>query len=239
MIDFSNCLRINTTTLPNTPNNQFKLVIFWDTCALLDIYNECIKINNGQHINVLHKILEKTNNNEIINFSSELIEIEFKDNIETVKKLHQTKINDIESTYNNLSAISNKLSHYDAKTINRHDPELNFLDDLDSLLQNLINKIILIEKNNFIYDATERHLQKVAPGHHGFKDCIFWLQALEIRRCIGMASTFYFITSNIKDYYVRKNNIDIIHQDIVPESIERKIYFINKIVELTKSISEA
>jgi len=229
-MDFNNCPRTTIANCNQFAKAQTSAIIFWDTCGLLDIYRDCINLSGGNHIELLKRISEKTINGEIINFSSDLLEVEFNDNLHEAKQVLQRKIDDIVISYNSISTISKTLTPANvARNLNANDAELNILNNLDLLVQNFINQIILIDRADFIVAAEQRHIQKMAPGHNGFKDCIFWLQAIDLRGQLGLPLIpFKFITNNIKDYYSNGN----VHPTIQPELITYNIQILRKVITL-------
>ena len=231
-MDFGKCAKSAIADIPAYTGAHVPTVVFWDTCALLDIYNDCVNVPSGSHIQVVQNILAKTLTGEIINFSSDLLEVEFNDNIVAVKQAHRRKINEMVTNYNNLSAISERLNPHGAGTLSANDQEINIIGHLDVTIQQLIDNILFIDRTDYIALAAQRHIQKIPPGHNGFKDCVFWLQAIDARQKFTPTSPFYFITSNTKDYFINEN----IQPVIQSEAVQHGIVIKQKVLDLYRFI---
>jgi hypothetical protein len=182
-----------------------KPVIFWDTCALLDIMRMPLP-DRGYSLARLKRVMEIKQsivNGKIISLASKLTLKEFNDNIYEVE----------DSLFKAEKNISNKFNTF-IEFVNLLNPSIAILSiDLNSygtadMLMDIIESItdetyFIDEDDLFMQMATRRTIDKIPPAKvkGEFKDCYVWSTCLTVRGMSAQAGQpFGFMSSNTSDY---------------------------------------
>lgn len=220
----TSCISIEDFVLKvkETPD---KPIIFWDTCALLDIIRFIYRDERDYNFIIkLQDIANKIENGDIISVSCETNITEWNDNVDAV--LDEMKNSLIKTTnyhkhsiivLNNLTR-ANKIS------------ESLILDDLEYKLQNIaldiLHKTSFLRINpNITFNAHTRVVQKDPPAKkkNEFKDCTIWETMLEMSRYLNVSSFSQkrvFYTINTEDFCQKNNGqIDDFNYKLKSEAI--------------------
>lgn len=183
------------------PND--KPIVFWDTCALLDILR--IPIRENLRINDLdcyERIADYIDNSHVISITSGLVVNELADHYSDVLNellQKQTKLKDEVLKYTNLMASAKKKERL-TKAINL----LNIEHRLDEVLRRILKKtFVLKEENRYRNFADYRLRNKMAPAARKseYKDCYIWGTFIQLIHAIRPTSNYVsFISVNTKDY---------------------------------------
>lgn len=183
------------------PND--KLIVFWDTCALLDILR--IPARENLNINDLlcyERIADYIENNQLVSITSGLVINEFLDHYEEEhnKLLHiQTKLKQKIHDYADFMVSDKKIERI-VKAVDL----LNIEHRLNTVLNRILkNTFILKEQNKYRDFADYRLRNKMAPAARKaeYKDCYIWGTFVSLVHALNPISPYVaFITVNSKDY---------------------------------------
>lgn len=187
------------------PND--KIMIFWDTCALLDI----IRIPHRDNLSLTdlenyERISNYITNEDIISVTSGLVLSEFYDHYQPE---HDKLIQEQKKVKDSVKEYVQYMSSI--KKINRITNAIDIL-NVEPRLTYVLNKIlkktfVLREQSIYRNFADYRLRNKMAPAakKSEYKDCYIWGTFLELIHKINPTSPYLaFMTVNIKDY--KENN---------------------------------
>lgn len=211
---------INPADLRITSAKQFcnqvysgntKPVVFWDTCALLNIIRFIYREDPGDitTFESIKKIYAAIMNGSIYSISCESVIKEFNDNVDKAVSEIQGSISRTYTYFKNLVDVINDIDG-SALTCSEICPR-----DLQQKLYQMVNDII--RKTSFISidktttsNAHERVLQKKAPAgkKEEFKDCTIWEVMLSCFRQLNtkdVSKPKVFYTVNFEDFCYIEN----------------------------------
>lgn len=183
------------------PND--KPIIFWDTCALLDIIRIPIRDNlNMNDLECYERIADYIDNSHVISITSGLVINEFTDHYsDEHNKLIQTQTN-----------LKNKVLNYanfmaSAKKKARLTNAINLLNiehRLNVVLMRILKKTFVLKEENIYRDFADYRLRnKMAPAARKseYKDCYIWGTFIKLVHAINPTSNYIsFMSVNTKDY---------------------------------------
>ena len=197
------------------PND--KMIVFWDTCALLDILR--IPTRENLDINDLlcyEKIADYIDNNQIVSITSGLVINEFLDHYEEEhnKLLNtQAKIKRKTICYAKFM-VSDRKKERIVKALDL----LNIEHRLNVVLNKILRKTIILKEQNKYRDFADYRLRnKMAPAANKaeYKDCYIWGTFISLVHTLNPISSYVsFITVNSKDY---TDNTGHLHSHIITD----------------------
>lgn len=180
-----------------------KIIVFWDTCALLDIIR--IPIRDNLKFNDLvcyERIAQYINNDNIISVTSGLVIKEFADHYQNERRnliQAQTKLKNQVLDYTNYMISTNKKNRI-TSAINL----LNVESRLDTVLNQILKKTFVLKEEAIYRDFADYRLRnKIAPAARKseYKDCYIWGTFIKLVHKISPTSNYVsFISVNTKDY---------------------------------------
>lgn len=212
MIVTTNFKIIKPTDFSSEIKSDSKIIIFWDTCGILDIFNLVSDSTSSGFLKVLLGLNKKISNGEIISCTSKMIIQEIVDNYNEPYKKASKFLDETIRSYNKVQSYMQELGLQNAYI----PVALNttaLLNIIEKQIQSLLDKTIFIEDDNYLKLARDRVVLKIAPGQRNeFKDCVIWETCLEVANTTSLA--FHFISSNEKDYGNNGNRYDNIKNDM-------------------------
>ncbi|WP_042369424.1 PIN domain-containing protein [Bacteroides neonati] len=183
-------------------------IIFWDTCALLDI----LRIADRENINAYDNyqyILEKINNDELISVTSELVLYEYNNHIQEIEsefRRKQTSAQDIIKKY--CAFQTDEHSANILGSINSLDAITTFVNFSEILWS---KTYILREQKTYQQFAHFRTKHKFAPAHKKgeYKDCYIWGTCMKLANRKPWDVPVLFFTKNTDDYCDINNKRDL------------------------------
>lgn len=180
-----------------------KPIVFWDTCALLDIIRIPIRDNLGTNdLECYERIADYIDNDYIISVTSGLVINEFADHYEDVHNnliQAQAKLKAQALNYTNFMASTKKKERI-TKAINL----LNMEHRLNTVLRRILKKTFVLKEENKYRDFADYRLRnKMAPAARKseYKDCYIWGTFIEFVHAIRPTSNYVsFMSVNTKDY---------------------------------------
>lgn len=185
----------------NIPDD--KPMVFWDTCALLDIVRIPVRKNLGiNDLECYERIADCIEREEVVSITSGLVVREFTDHYEEEhgKLLHaQTSLKNVVGDYADyMESITKK------ERIKKGVALLNVEHRLVCVLSRILRHTFVLREEavyNRFADYRVRH--KMAPAAHKqeYKDCYIWGTFLElIHKLEPVSSYIAFMTTNKEDY---------------------------------------
>lgn len=191
-------------------NSDIKPVIFWDSCALLDIIRLPMPERN-QSVDRLTKIMEIKQaivNGDILSLASKLTIKEFNDHIgDTESKLY-FEARRISREYNAFIAFINKVNPSTMLLqvdLTAYNIELGLMDIIESIID---DTFFIDEDPKFVNLASQKTINKIPPAHKKgeYKDCYIWATCILARGMSnGLRMPYGFMSTNIADYALPKS----------------------------------
>lgn len=195
-------------------------IIYWDTCALLDIIRiplkdrkELDKKTQDQYVAFAKWIT----NGSLISVTSDLVLEEFSHNYDKIRKQldDQTK-NLINSVDEQTDYMENAV---DAARIKNELQKLeNYKIVTDVAMKIWSNTVVIRSQKAFMKNADYRIRNYVKPsgGQESYKDCYIWVCFMELMNQIRPTAQSYFFTVNTADFAESRNN-KVLHHDLQNE----------------------
>ncbi|HTA63120.1 MAG TPA: hypothetical protein VK835_11720 [Bacteroidia bacterium] len=208
-----------------------KPVIFWDTCALLDIMR--LPIPDRKHsVSILEKLIEIRNKivaKDIVSMSSVVCIIEFNDHIDNWKQILNTEAKRLSKPYNDFISFINKVN-VGVTPIPNIDLSAHGLENiLDGIILSITKETYFISEDaQFSQFAEFRTFYKFPPAKvkGEYKDCYIWDTCLELNKNITDKSfPSFFMSSNTTDY-AASNKINFEPTLIVHEATQNNITYL-------------
>lgn len=189
-----------------------KPIIFWDTCALLDILRIPYRSGKINDLNLYEKVLDGIKNGAVISVTSEIVAEEFDrhfndmyDELEKEQENRKKGVKDFaifekdEATRVNISTVIDTLS-----------VSQRLLDVVDQICNNTIQ--IRGDANQCKF-ADFRLRNSIAPAakKNEYKDCYIWGAFITLAQNLEHHNSMIFFTSNIDDY-IDKSSKDFYSQ---------------------------
>ena len=193
-------------------NGNPKPVIFWDTCALLNIIRFIYREDPGDAttFDAIKKIHDAILNNEILSVSCESVITEYNNNVNEAVNQIDDSVAKTDTYYKNLLEVINKLDNtamvYTTVRAQQMPQKLHSM--VDDILHR--TSFITIDKTA-TSNAHQRVLQKKAPAgkKEEFKDCTIWEVMLSCYRQLNTVDVNIpkvFYTVNVQDFCRFDNN---------------------------------
>lgn len=230
MISISSPKILEKDDVAGRVNEKNKHLLFFDTCALLDIIRVPLPerkndVNLHTHLIEVKNIID---NESIICTSSELCIREFNDNIPGIISSFKEQIDKIEKPLNRYIEHVNK-SGLAGYTITKSDLKSYSLESYFSdIAEVIIDKILFIkEEETFRNLAHTRVIDKVPPAlkKGEYKDCLIWETFVNLLRERKSYDKFNFFFSSNKDDYCELQNTNELHPSLVNETESYNCHF--------------
>ena len=244
--------RIDENTLRKISAKQFcnqffkdnpKPVIFWDTCALLNIIRFIYREDPGDvtTFEAIKKIHNAILNDNILSVSCVSVITEYNGNVNVAVQQIDDSVTQTDTFYKNLLDVINKLDNtamgYTTVSV-QHTPQ-----KLHSMVQDILRRttFITIDKTA-TSNAHQRVLQKKAPAgkKEEFKDCTIWEVMLSCYRQLNTVDSNIpkvFYTVNTQDFCKFENKVaQSFLYDLLMESFTLKFTCCNNVFEVVTAL---
>ena len=197
-----------------------KPIIFWDTCALLDILRIPLLDRpqfNPQTLQAYEQIESWIATNRLVSVTSDIVVREFSehaDDIDNALSAQEQKLkNDVKEQ-----------SHYmtDAAKATRVASSIDLLDIRKRVIK-LVKKIwkgtyILRGQDDFALKADYRVRNYIKPsgGRESYKDCYLWICYISVLNKVNPTEPTFFFTTNPADFAENKKS-DNLHPNLTAE----------------------
>lgn len=191
------------------PND--KPIIFWDTCAMLDIVR-VIERKSFDTYKQYQKIIEQIEKGNIISITSDLVIVEYTKNLPEPQQKLQRSINDLINMVNStVNLIANKRNRTRVKSASAL---LHVENNIIGVVERLwANTIVIRDCRELQLRAHKNTIQGKAPSANRsqYKDSFIWGVYIETIKRVpddanGNKPESAFISSNSKDYGEGLNN---------------------------------
>lgn len=188
-----------------------KPVLFWDSCALLDILRFIYR-DNGDPLSVIDdikKISDKIVNGNIYSVSSSTVIKELNDNYEKVIIGLVDSLKKTSKYHADAIGVINNIDSTSLSSVPLFDKQLD--DKLKGILSRILQNTYFIDVNNsIVINAYNRVLEKNPPSgkKEQNKDSVIWATAVLVFKKIKRKNTSHknvFYTSNTNDFCYEKN----------------------------------
>ncbi|MGK7392876.1 MAG: PIN domain-containing protein [Candidatus Cyclobacteriaceae bacterium M2_1C_046] len=240
MINIDSPTIVDHSVVERIINSGNRPILFFDTCALLDILriplpSRSFPTDADQHVIEVKNFI---NADKAICLSSEICIKEFNDNTPIILKAYDTEFTKIESSINNFyelvdnSGIASE--KIDRVSLKKYKIENYFAD----IAGNIISKIYFVEEEPLRNSAHIRLIDKIPPAAKKgeYKDCIIWETYYKIISELKSRVSF-FISSN-KDDYCDGSNTEEFHPLLKDEIDTKNNYFIISYTRLYHKLRE-
>lgn len=187
-------------------NGQKSIILFWDTCSLLDIIRLPCRTNSDRNLNYYQEIRRKIIDGSIISVASALTIAEINHNFNKVEKEYDTYLKKLQNDFELHEDYLIKSNNITQKMLDYKLHEKGLKQYLINLFHEIMAKTIFIKENKtFNKFAHFRVSFHMAPAERKgeYKDCYIWSTCLELsKKLIPTNSDLYFFTTNKDDYYL-------------------------------------
>lgn len=194
-----------------TRHLENKPLIFWDTCAMLDVLRVADKGHNPRMntsmLESYERIVELIEMGKLVSITSEMVRHELEDNYDVA---HQV-LDGIEKycvdgvvKYAKFSSNTNAYA-----SVQESVRLINSKVRIEELLNRLCKNTYIIKEQKTIYGgidvskaARDRVLFKMPPASkkQEYKDCYIWMTFVSVAKCITSHRKTIFLTSNKEDF---------------------------------------
>lgn len=200
------------------PSN--KPIVFWDTCALLDILRIPLIDRKNLNINTLHAyegIEAWIRAGRLVSVTSDLVVKEFSEHADDiVNQLSQQE----RKTKDEVAEQSRYMNNVPLAT--SIVAKVNLL-DVQSRVVKLVKKIlsqtiILKGQLSFAHNADYRVRNYIKPsgGKESYKDCYLWISYISLLKKVVPTEPVFFYTTNPADFAENKKSTNL-HPDLISE----------------------
>lgn len=220
-----------------------KPVIFWDTCALLNIVRFIYREDPGDvtTYNEIKKLYDAILSNSILSVSCESVIIEYNDHVNDAVQEIEASVNQTNTYFKNSVDVVNKLDNstigYTSTAASQMPQKLHAM--VEAILCN--TKFVTIDKTA-TSNAHQRVLQHKAPAgkKEEFKDCTIWEVMLSCYRqlnTVDVAKPKVFYTVNVQDFCIMENKVpkSFIH-DLLMEAVSLNFTCCKNVFEVTTAL---
>lgn len=185
-----------------------KPILFWDTCALLDMLRIPYRVKYDINLLISYERLSAMiKRGDIVSIASSIIDIEFDNH-------YAGTLNELRT---NVEKVKRQAKEYAGYMSDEH-LKTSIIADVDRIeieqrLLNVINEItqntILVEGNKKLDKiAKDRVIYKIAPESvkGEYKDCYIWATFVLLMKELNPSKLSYFATTNTKDYKQKNNS---------------------------------
>ncbi|MBB3186099.1 PIN domain-containing protein [Microbacter margulisiae] len=182
-----------------------KKIIFWDTCALLDIIR-FPRDNNSASLASLIKIHKEIVNDRVYSVASEITIKEFNDHESSTITESKEIIKKNSEQYESIMEIVNFFTSSQTGYSHINTVSYNIERYLINIVDEIIQKTVFIQKDEIATVWLDRIVQKKTPLRRKgeYKDAAIWSTCISLADKIDAASELenvIFFSSNVNDYY--------------------------------------
>lgn len=185
-----------------------KPIVFFDTCALLEIMRLSERASNpGRDFDQYMYLAEKIEAGDLISITSELVFQEFNqhylEGLKNLRKWEQDKRDSVKRI-TAIMATGSKRSRIE-KGMDEMHTETRITSTVSKIWR---NTILIREEKRFLQFAYMRIRNKMAPSQNKeqFKDAYIWGTFLNIAHSLPTCPKLFFFTLNKKDYLDHNSN---------------------------------
>ncbi len=229
---------VNINQASDIVNNLRKKVIFWDTCALLDIVR-FPRDNEFSSLVDLIRIHNAILNDQVYSMASEITIVEYNEHILSTLNESIEVIKKVNKQYNCIITLINHFTSSLSSTSSIDLPSYNLERYLVAIVHDILSKTIFIEKNDIAPVWLDRIVAKKTPLKRKgeYKDAAIWCT------CLSLAEKTYFDTesenmlffsSNVNDYYEAGSKN--FNRDILTECSTYNMFFGINFTEINSKI---
>lgn len=221
---------VNPTTysishfVQNVYNKQKRNLLFWDTCALLDIIRFLYRNGDVNTYRAINSINSNIQSDTIYSVASSLTIKEWNDNESKVISEIDNSLNKTSNYHKNSIDVINEINSttYIAEALYNK----MLVRDLDILSQSILAKTIFLETSEIANDSLVRVANKLPPASkkQEFKDCAVWetmklvSQKIESAKTTSDSYNKVFYTVNTDDFLDRSRIPNVFHRELLTEA---------------------
>lgn len=217
--------------ISNVYNSDKKNILFWDSCALLEILRFPYRGWDANTYDILNKLNGLIHRSDIYSLASSLTITEWNDNEEEIRNTTQTSLEETHNYHSTCIDVLNKIhsTSYASETIQ----DKSLVNTLDILANSILSKTLFIKTEEVANNALERVKKKLPPSKKKaeFKDCTIWETVLYLSREIYKIDTVNkqaFFTVNVEDFVNKSLTPPIFHHLLTTEAAESNLICCHK-----------
>jgi len=217
-------------------NSQKSVVLFWDTCSLLDIIRLPFRTNSDNYLDYYQQISKQITDGNIISVASALTIAEINHNFHSVEIEYDKYLKKLQSDFelHEDYLLRSKIIAEKILDFKLHDKDLKqYLSNLFNLI--ITNTTFISEKKTFNKFAHFRVSYHMAPAQRKgeYKDCYIWSTCLELaKEVVPSNSKIYFFTRNKDDFFENGQLFQLIQTDCNNSSVTIKLEIGNLLGDL-------
>lgn len=202
------------TKIAQINENNESPILFWDTCALLDILRLPFRKTSEKPLEQYENVNKLISENNLISVASELTVKELHHNLETVLKEYDKNLNKLQKDLENHEKYLIKSNCINENILTFKLEEKGLKQYLFDLFNKIIeNTAFISEKNIFNKNAHFRVSHHMPPAYRKgeYKDCYIWTTCLELSNITEEKVLFF--TTNTEDFYNNRKLLPTIQRD--------------------------
>ncbi|OJV54215.1 MAG: hypothetical protein BGO31_12745 [Bacteroidetes bacterium 43-16] len=181
-----------------------KALLFWDTCALLDILRLPYRNGSVESFRILNKIRVLIQSDELFSVASSLTIKEFNEHEGTIIAETQKSLELTDQYHSTCIDIANDV--YGATYISEPSRNKGLVNVFEGLADTILSKTYFIDTPEVANLALNRIADKLPPASkkNEFKDCVIWETILKLSRDINpidAQNNQIFFTVNTADFF--------------------------------------
>ena len=197
-----------------------KPIVFWDTCALLDLARTPLLDRTNLSFATLQEyeqIEQWINSDRLTSVTSDLVLREFSEHIDHIASSLSTQEQKTKNEVKEQTLFMTDLSR--ARKINQSIDGLDVQKKVIAIVKKIWSHTILLRgQNSFALSADYRVRNYIKPsgGKESYKDCYIWYSYISLLREVNPLGPTFFFTTNPSDFAENKKSINL-HPDLKAE----------------------
>lgn len=223
----------------NTYAHAQKDIIFWDTCALLEILRFPYRGGDVNTYRILNKINGLIQSDDIYSLASSLTITEWNDHQQIISDETQNSLVKTGNYHRNCLDIINEIFTQGYASESIHDKML--VQSFETLANNILSKTIFIETEEIANKALKRVEHKLPPASkkQEFKDCAVWETIIKLSRdiyAVEQTQKQVFFTVNTNDFIDKSREPRQFHGSLLSEASMSNLVCCYKFDEVNLSL---
>ena len=233
-IEYSISDFVQDTYRPNPRN-----IIFWDTCALLEIFRFPYRNGDLSTYKTLNRLNDLIQANSIYSLASSLTISEWNNHENSIKAIVQSSLEETGNYHSICLQISNEISGSALISETLHDKGL--IQNFEALADSILSKTIFLQTNEIANSSLERVRDKLPPASKKseFKDCAIWETIVKVSRDIysfDTANFQVFYTVNTDDFVDKSRTPKLFHGMLLTEASLSNLNCCSNLLEVNQRL---
>lgn len=217
-----------------------KPVLFWDTCALLDILRLPYRKGTIDSFRLINQIKDLIQNDQLFSVASALTIKEWNEHENKILTETQKSLELTELFHGTCIAITNDV--YGATYVSEPISNKSLCPIFENLAENILSKTFFLETAEIANSALTRISDKLPPASkkNEFKDCAIWETVLKMSRDIydfDQHTQQVFFTVNTEDFFDKGRTPNRFYPQLLTEAAMSNLACCSSVLEVKASLN--